>query len=58
MLEDDDFLATEPGWHRIVDLARARSKGLVQSARIREGGTWKDMFDTLDRVVAPLVASG
>jgi hypothetical protein len=57
-LEDGDPLTSDAGWRRIVDLDKARGEDLVSPTRIREGGTWEDMFASLDQIVAPLLHAG
>lgn len=58
VLEDGDPIRGCETWRRVVSLKQAKADGLVQETRIREGGTWDDLWRTLDGVVAPLVAAG
>jgi hypothetical protein len=43
---------------QFFDLDDARSQGLVPASRVRQGGTWADLFAELDKVVEPLLAGG
>lgn len=53
-----DPMMAEPGRRSIDDLDQARAEGLLPPIRVREGGTWSDMWQRLDRVVAPLLDAG
>lgn len=58
VLQAADPLTGGPGWREVRDLAQAEAEGLVLPTRVREGGTWADLFAALDRLVGPLVAAG
>jgi hypothetical protein len=57
-LDRGDPLIHDPGWRPVHDLDRAVAEGLVTPSRIRQGGTWADMFARLDTMIAPLINSG
>jgi hypothetical protein len=54
----EDPLKGDPGWRRITDLDAAISEGLVEPARLRQGGTWEDMEERLRNLASPLLESG
>ncbi len=56
-LEASDPVVHERGWRRVTDLDEARRQGLVHEV-VRQGGTWKDMFDRLRHAIAPLLDAG
>jgi hypothetical protein len=47
-----------PGWHAEHDLEQAVAHGMVTAERVREGGSWQDLFDRLTEAVQPLVDAG
>ena len=57
-LDDADPLRSDPGWRAVHDLERAIIEERLPKKRQRRGGRWRDLFDSLDVLVQPLVDAG